>query len=143
MVNKIIDGISIKLNQTFGDKYNIYTETVKQGFKEPCFFIMVLNSEETPMMGTRYFREYSLDIHYFPRNRNDKNDEIIEVAEKLFDALEYVTIDNGNKIRGLKRNYEIVDDVLHFFITYKVFIRKIDTLTDNMENLQVKNSVKG
>lgn len=37
MINKIIDGISISLNAEFGDDYKIYTESIEQGLKEPCF----------------------------------------------------------------------------------------------------------
>ena len=37
--NDIIDGVSIKLNELFGEKYTIYTNNVKQGLQFPCFFI--------------------------------------------------------------------------------------------------------
>lgn len=40
-VNLITDAISIALNGEFGDGYTNYTENVKQGLKEPCFFISV------------------------------------------------------------------------------------------------------
>lgn len=37
MINKVIDGISKAINEEFGDEYNIYTEEIEQGLKEPCF----------------------------------------------------------------------------------------------------------
>ncbi len=43
MLNNIIDGISIKLDKTFGESYTIYSEDVEQGINEPCFFIVPLN----------------------------------------------------------------------------------------------------
>ncbi|WP_334303291.1 phage tail terminator family protein, partial [Clostridioides difficile] len=39
MLNNIIDGISVKLDKSFGEKYTIYSEDVEQGINEPCFFI--------------------------------------------------------------------------------------------------------
>ena len=41
MINKIIDGICEKLNESFGDGYEVYTELKNQGLKEPCFFSYV------------------------------------------------------------------------------------------------------
>ena len=43
MVNSLISGISISINSEFGDEYEIYTESIKQGFNEPCFFIYNFN----------------------------------------------------------------------------------------------------
>ncbi|WP_334295846.1 phage tail terminator family protein, partial [Clostridioides difficile] len=43
MLNNIIDGISIKLDKSFGESYTIYSEDVEQGINEPCFFIVPLN----------------------------------------------------------------------------------------------------
>ncbi|WP_334293833.1 phage tail terminator family protein, partial [Clostridioides difficile] len=43
MLNNIIDGISVKLDKSFGESYTIYSEDVEQGINEPCFFIVPLN----------------------------------------------------------------------------------------------------
>lgn len=142
MVNKLIDGISIKLNQVFGDKKRIYDGSVEQGLKEPCFLITILNSSQTQKIGLRYFRQHSFDIHYFPSIRDDNN-ELQGMGSDLFDALEYVTIENGDLVRGTKMNYEVVDGVLHFFVNYNMFVTKIEVPEDSMETLTVNNDVKG
>lgn len=46
MVNRIIDGISIRINEVFGDDYEIYSEDIEQGFKEPCFFYITFKSKK-------------------------------------------------------------------------------------------------
>lgn len=120
MVNKIIDGISIKINELFGDNYYIYSENVKQGFKEPCFFISLLKPSSTPKLGNRSLREYNFGIQYFPSSSNSKNAEMYEVSEKLISGLEYISFEN-KLLRGSKIKAEIVDDVLHFFIKYSLF----------------------
>lgn len=123
MVNNLIDGISVKLNEVFGNEIRIYSEPIKQGLKEPCFFIAVLNPTQTPMIGNRYFREYPFDIHYFP-SKDGGNQEIQDVASDLFEVLEYITLLNGDLIRGTNMQYEVVDGVLHFFVTYGLYVKK-------------------
>jgi len=142
MVNDLIDGISIKLNQVFGDGKRIYSESVKQGLQEPCFFIAVLNPLQTQVIGNRYFRQQPFDIHYFPAVQ-DNNNELQEMASDLFIALEYITLANGDLVRGKEMRYEVVDGVLHFFVDYNMYVRKIEVPADDMETLTVNNDVKG
>lgn len=141
MLNKLIESIAIKLNQEFGDGFAIYSENVEQGLKEPCFFILLLTSNQRQIVRKRYFREHPFDIHYYP-STNDKNQEFLDVVDKLNDALEYITMDN-NLIRGTKMNHEIVDDVLHFFVNYDLFIYKEPEASDPMEILTVESGLKG
>lgn len=142
MVNNLIDGISIKLNQVFGDGVDIYSETVKQGLKEPCFFITVLNPSQSKMIKGRYFRQHPFDVHYFPTESDKKNEEMQRVASDLLDGLEYITLTNGDLVHGTNMNYEIVDGVLHFFVQYNMFVKKIEVV-DDMETLTIETDVKG
>ena len=141
MVNDLIDGISVKLNQVFGDGVRIYSESVKQGLKEPCFFIAVLNPTQNSMIGVRYFREHPFDIHYFP-SKDGGNQEIQDVASKLFDALEYITLLNGDLVRGTEMHYEKVDDVLHFFVKYNMFVKRDITSEEPMGEIIYTGGVK-
>lgn len=138
MINALIDGISIQLNKVFGDKYETHAEGVEQGLEEPCFFIKVLNPNQEQIVGQRYFKNNPFDIHYFPEKDNE---ECYEVAEKLFEALEYITLLNGDLIRGTDMNYEIINEVLHFFVKFNMHVNKIKTPEDNMEFLKVNNNV--
>lgn len=139
MVNNLIDGISIKLNQVFGDGKRIYSESVKQGLKEPCFFIVSLNPSQTQAMGLKYFRQHPFDIHYFP-SKTGGNQEIQDVASDLFEALEYITLLNGDLVRGTNMHYEVIDGVLHFFVSYNMYVKKV-VETDPMETLTTETSV--
>ena len=137
MVNEIIDGISLKLNQVFGDGYEIYGDTdIVQGLNEPCFFIALLNPTQTQLVGQRYFRENPFDIQYFPKNAG-LNIELHSVASELFDALEYITLLDGEKLHGTSMAYEIVDGVLHFKVNYNVFMTKKEEFIDAMENVEI------
>lgn len=143
MLNKIITGISQALDAEFNsenEEYTIYTEDVEQGLDEPCFFIFSLKPSNKQLLGNRYKREYPFDIHYFPKSE-DSNNEINEVTERLFTALEYISIDSG-LIRGTSMNAEIVDNVLHFFINFNMIVIKEIPKDPYMEELEIMEEVK-
>jgi hypothetical protein len=140
MVNNIKDAISIRLNQVFGDTYEIYTIGVEQGLEEPCFFIKTLSPTRKQIIGNRYFLEVPIDIHYFPSVKND-NDELDEVGTSLFNDLEYITMVNGDQVRGTKMSYEKFEGVLHFFVSYGMFLIKTEEL-DPMGEISYTGGVK-
>mgnify|MGYP003271508679 FL=1 len=141
MINSIIEAISISLNEEFGDGYETHMEEIKQGLKEPCFFITCLNPTTELFLGKRYFRTNQFCIRYFPET-NEKQRECNGVAERMWQCLEYITIYGEDKpIMGTKMKYEVVDGVLNFFVNYDCFIRKIEQQTP-MESLQASTNVK-
>lgn len=141
MINSIIEAISISLNEEFGDGYETHMEEIKQGLKEPCFFITCLNPTTELFLGMRYFRTNQFCIQYFPET-NEKQRECNGVAERMLQCLEYITIYGEDKpIMGTKMKYEVVDGVLNFFVNYDCFIRKTEQQTP-MESLQASTSVK-
>lgn len=134
MISNIITGISTKLNQVFGDEYKIYTDII-QDLTVPYFFIAVVTSSQIKRMGQRYFMKNSFDIQYFPEGSNS-NSEIQSMASNLFEAIEYITLPNGDLLHGTSMNYEIIDSVLHFKVNYNLFIVK-ETQLDLMETVDV------
>jgi len=144
VINKVITGISQKLDEIFNavnEEYTIYTENVEQDLKEPCFFIFSLKPDNTKLFGNRYKREYPFDIHYFPKDSENINYECNEVTEKLMSDLEYITVD-GSLVRGTEMSSEIIDNVLHFFINFNLIVKKDITREDPMENVKVNSGVK-
>ena len=141
MINSIVEAISCSLNKEFGDDYEIHNEEIKQGLKEPCFFITCLNPTTELFLGKRYFRTNQFCIQYFPET-NEKQRECNGVAERMWQCLEYITIYGEDKpIMGTKMKYEVVNGVLNFFVNYDCFIRKIEQQTP-MESLQASTNVK-
>lgn len=141
MINSIIEAISISLNEEFGDGYETHMEEIKQGLKEPCFFITCLNPTTELFLGKRYFRTNQFCIQYFPET-NEKQRECNGVAERMLQCLEYITIYGEDKpIMGTKMKYEVVDGVLNFFVNYDCFIRKTEQQTP-MESLQASTDVE-
>lgn len=144
MINKIITGISQALDAEFNteenQEYTIYTEDVEQGLEEPCFFIFSLKPSNRQLVGNRYERKYPFDIHYFPKDESNYNNEINEVTERLFTALEYIEVDG--LVRGTNMNAEIVDNVLHFFVDFNMIVKKVIPKDPYMEELELMEEVK-
>ena len=141
MITAIIDALSIAINAEFGENYEIYTESVEQGFSEPCFSILCLNPSVSQKLGKRYFRTNQFCIHYFPSSEEERT-ECHSVAERLFGALEYITV-TGDLCRGTNMHYEISDDVLLFFVNYDLFVRKDEASEPVMEILTHDTETKG
>lgn len=150
MLNKIITGISQALDAEFNSEnegYIIHTENVEQGLDEPCFFIFSLKPSSKQLEGNRYERKYPFDIHFFPDTElvdgiSTINNQINEVTERLFTALEYITVDNS-LVRGTSMNAEIVDNVLHFFINFNMIVKKENEPIETMGNLTIKQKLGG
>ena len=140
MINKIIDGISISLNAEFGDDYKIYTESIEQGLKEPCFSIVCVNPTNELFRGKKYFRKNLFCIQYFPKGE-DKRSECMDVLERMFDCLEVIKVCEDLQ-RGTSMHGEVVDQVLNFFVNYDMFVYKVES-TDAMETMDLTSNVKG
>lgn len=121
MLNEIITGIAKALGTMFGKGYRVYDDDVKQGLKKPCFFIATLEPGQTPLLGDRAIWHNPFDIHYFP-DEPGNNEELYNVAELLMVGLRYITLPNGNLLRGVSLSYKAVDRVLHFFVTYNMMV---------------------
>lgn len=142
MINEIIEAISVSLNEEFGDDYETHMEEIRQGLKEPCFFITCINPTNELLIGKRYSRTNQFCIQYFPKTDKIQR-ECNDVAERMWQGLEYITIYGEDKpIRGTKMNYKVVDGVLNFFVNYNCIAYKVEQQTP-MENLESSTSVKG
>ena len=128
MLKKIVEGISQKLNSEFGDDYKIYTETMKQDFQKPCFFVHLINSKNTKQLGQRYSRENLFCIQYFPEsdpNLPEASPKIgrYDMLDRLYLCMEHIEVD-GNLQQGTGMHGEIADEVLHFFVNYNMIVKE-------------------
>lgn len=118
-----INDLKIGINQALDKEFpniTIYGEEIKQDFEEPCFFIKILASAQDKELGRRYKKNTSFDIHYFS-DKEDINTDCLDMADKLYEVLEYVKV-NNSLYRASNMKHEVIDGVLHFFLqfNYKV-----------------------
>lgn len=139
-LNDVLDGISIKLNEVFGETYTIYTNNIEQGFNIPCFFIKMLPENRSKKLGNRYYNETSFVIHVFLENATVE--ELNDIAEALYQELEVIKLVSGDMLRGNNMKKEINDDILEFFIDYNYFTYKEVEKVDAMETIEVNGEVK-
>lgn len=141
MVNNIIDGISIKINSIFGSEYNIYTDHVVQNLTTPAFLINIIDPESENLLGGRKKRVLPFDIIYFPEEAGNSF-EMIDTGERLMQGMEFIVLLDGSMFRGTDMKYEIIDEVLHFYVNYNC--TTIDKKTDEpfMESLTIQSGRK-
>lgn len=139
MIDLIISGISNALFETFG--YENYGTKIPQDLEPPCFYIQCLEPNVKKYIGTRYLRKNHFVIQYFPKSEDDADAECSRVGEQMFECLEVINAD-GFFLRGMEMKFEIVDGVLHFFVDYNAFIRKVRQ-KETMGSLQDSVHAKG
>jgi hypothetical protein len=130
----IFTGIAEALHNSFPD-IHIHTETIEQGFQRPCFYLAEISASQTLERGNRYEADHLIDVHYFGGG------ELRKVASKLYDVLEIIHV-QGKQIRGNNMNHQIVDGVLHFFVTYSYYLAGNEPQADKMEEITHQGGIK-
>lgn len=120
MIGDILTAISIKLNEV-KQGCEIYSQNVEQGLVPNSFFIRLLTATMTPLLWQRKFRFYPFVITYFPAD-NETNDDMTALGDKMVNELEYITMLNGDIIRGWDISYEVdhEQNVMRFEVEYRI-----------------------
>ncbi len=137
-INDVVDGVAAALFAAYPD-VTLYEEKIKQGGKEPSFFIGLVNSGQTKQLGRRYRRTQTFDVHYF--HPGDENRPQREVAERLYSALEIIELPDG-RARTANMNHQIVDGVLHFTFDCDFFVFKEREPEVKMQTITQKIGLK-
>ncbi|GCD83670.1 hypothetical protein PTHTG4_27340 [Parageobacillus thermoglucosidasius] len=123
MMTALRNAIISKLKTVFPD-HKIYGEKVEQGLKKPCFFITVLPGDFIDLGKSMQQREITIDIQYL--SKEETNAKNIEMADLLNDLFQKITFD-GLTVNVIERRFEIVDDILHFFLDLDIILMLKDT----------------
>ena len=132
MVNSILNAVTKQLGTTFGTEYRYYVENVEQNLTKPCFTVDLL----IPLMRSRspilYDRTMPIVVHYFSGSKTDIKKDCYEMSEQIVECLEYLPF-QSTLLRGEDISWQIVDDVLQVFITYRFKSQKVTDKVDDME----------
>lgn len=154
MVNTILDAITKRLGTTFGKSYHYYVEDVEQGLKKPCFTVDVLIPLQRSKSPVLYDRTMPIIIHYFSDSETNLKKDCYSVGERAVECLEYLPIDRfklnednlggdrlgGALLRGEDISYQIVDNVLQIFVTYRFTTELVREIEDAPETLEAQVS---
>ena len=140
MIQEVIDGVIAAIRTEYDvAQYKIYTETVEQDIKQPCFFVMCLSPHSQKQTAVRSRRYYLVEVTYFPQSEETPVQECAQVYEELVDCLTDISVEkvvvHGDEISG-----NVVDGLLHFQITYDLFLLKREE-TEAMEECTEQSSI--
>ena len=141
MQNEIMDAVTRRLDELFGESCRIYTNNVEQGLELPCFFVGFLKTDIKPMIGRRSQWTFDMRIQYIPEDEQP-TEELNRVSEMLLEGMEYITLSDGSRMRGTGRNCEISEGVLTFLASFGGFFVRQPDRTEPMEELDVKGAVR-
>ena len=119
MIEKYIDAISIQLDK-YLDAENIYVNQQLQDFETPCFIIQMIDSLKELKLNTRQKRIYPFDIVYIAKESEDI-ETLYAMGDFLYETLDMLEVEE-ELVRGLDLEYKIVDNALHFFVTYPMLL---------------------
>ena len=134
MVNEILDAVTKQLGKTFGNSYHYYVEDVQQNLTLPAFTVDMLIPLERSKSPVLYDRTMPLVVHYFSDKKSGLKRDCYNIAERVLECLEYIPF-NNSMLRGEDLSWEIVDDVLQIFVTYKFTTVMSKETEDNMESI--------
>jgi hypothetical protein len=139
MVNSFLDAVTTQLGKKFGTGYHYYVEDVKQNLTLPAFTTDVLMPLERSRSPLLYDRTMPLVIHYFSDNKKNLKRDCYEIAEQVLECVEYLPYQN-TMLRGEDISWQIVDEVLQIFVTYKFRTVMSKETEDNMEDILENNT---
>ena len=140
MIQNIIDGIIKAIRTEYDKSFRIYTESVKQGLKEPCFSIMCLNPSGEREMGDRFKRYFPFMITYFP-STDEPVAECNAVCETLLGLLYEITTDTGVVHASDDMSGQVVDGNLQFSVQYDLYLLLQREPVDDMSDLTVDTTM--
>lgn len=134
MVNLILSAITKQLGTTFGYEYHYYVEDVEQGLKKPCFTVDALIPLQRSKSPVLYDRTMPIVVHYFSDSTKDIKNHCYAMSEQIVECLEYLPFEN-TLLRGEDISWQIVDDVLQVFVTYRFTTKRVTPVEEALETL--------
>ena len=139
MIQSIINGIIKAIRTEYDKSHRIYTESVEQGLKEPCFIIRCLNPSGEREISNRFKRYYPFMITYIP-STTEPIAECNDVCENLLTLLYDIGTDIGVLHAFDTPSGEIVDGNLQFSVQYQLFAHKYEQPVDGMDDLIIADT---
>lgn len=134
MLNNIINAVMVRLDSLYGDTCEYLREIRESGGEKPTFFIKPLKPTRTRLIGTRGVELYPLDIAYFDfSSRHDA----YEVADTLLHNLDHIDIGDGHLLAHNDIEYNVVDEILHVVVTYRVITHAITETAGLQQSAQI------
>lgn len=141
MLTEVMAAVSCALKKAFG--IAVYgAEKPMQEFKTPSFLINLIQVSDRERLGNSFHRKIPLDIQYFPKNEEDLT-ELWKISDTITRDLQWLTLKNGDVIRGTELRCETIDGNLNCFVTYILSMRTVTVEEADMEELLLETGKDG
>lgn len=140
MVQKILDAVTKQIYTTF--KYErIYTDEVIQGVEIPYAYVIANPSPRVKLAGDRYSETTTVSVVIEIEESPEMFDNLRVIGSQLEDLLEYITLKDGDKLRGDNFHIGTQNGYLDLTVDYSYFIRKVNTADEMMQNVTTNVTV--
>ncbi|RJX40873.1 hypothetical protein D3P09_02285 [Paenibacillus pinisoli] len=136
-INDVRYAVNRALDDAFPD-VAISGEEIKQMPGPPHFFVRLLEPAHTQELGRRYRRDHPFVVRYFSPER--ANDDMYNMAEQMTAALKWISI-GGGKCPGKGMRFQIIDEVLHFFVSYTLLVWEQEPAATKMQSFEQEGKV--
>lgn len=111
----------------------VFADKIIQGAIEPFFLILVIDVSQDKGLQTKFWRNYQMKVQYYISEQvTTRITDLRKMGERLFGILDAIDLEykqENNRIytrplRAYKLNYQITENVLNFFCTYKVKVQQ-------------------
>lgn len=111
----------------------VFADKIMQGAIEPFFLILVIDVSQDKGLQTKFWRNYQMKVQYYISEQvTTRITDLRKMGERLFGILDTIDLEykqENNRIytrplRAYKLNYQITENVLNFFCTYKVRVQQ-------------------
>lgn len=111
----------------------VFADKIVQGAIEPFFLILVIDVSQDKGLQTKFWRNYQMKVQYYISEQvTTRITDLRKMGERLFGILDTIDLEykqENNRIytrplRAYKLNYQITENVLNFFCTYKVKVQQ-------------------
>lgn len=110
----IIKAVAENIYFSYGSEIPIYSDSIKQGFICPCFFIEEKETEISKWLGDRYYKRWNVTVSYY-FGEEDKTEPV-----NFFENLEFITAD-GQVLRGTGASIRSDNERVRLNIAYGAF----------------------
>lgn len=111
----------------------VFADKIMQGAIKPFFLILVIDVSQDKGLQTKFWRNYQMKVQYYISEQvTTRITDLRKMGERLFGILDAIDLEykqENNRIytrplRAYKLNYQITENVLNFFCTYKVKVQQ-------------------
>lgn len=132
-INTILDGITLAISKLYPESM-IFSDSVAQGLEPKSFVVTLVSSQIQAQPSQAYKRYPRFKVSYFPQNGRE---ECYDVSDVLYSNLEVIELADGRKLSGTDMSAEVVDGVLHVFVSYNHIVFAPNS-NETMYDLDVK-----